>query len=299
MQLARRSPKVTAALVDTLRAIGVPQRHILITIGAEAGLISVACHPGYAATNLQAAGPRMQGSPRLESVVNLGNRLFAQSAAMGALPTLYAATYPDLEGGAYVGPGGFMGVHGYPALDRATSRARDKAVAARLWQVSEQLTGVSFATGATQSQTIASQICADVSAGGYSTTRNPVKIHCIAFGSLFEPSNASANKTNALQSLADLEVIGKVQSSGAATLSSNKIIVGDFNTRITNLQTALNTIMQVMHGEPVPVRHLQHKCPRDLETICLKCLQKEPRRRYASALALAEDLHHFREDEKR
>ena len=58
----------------------------------SAGLISVACHPGYAATNLQAAGPRMQGSSIGEAVMEFANRLFAQSAAMGALPTLYAAT---------------------------------------------------------------------------------------------------------------------------------------------------------------------------------------------------------------
>jgi WD40 repeat protein len=56
--------------------------------------------------------------------------------------------------------------------------------------------------------------------------------------------------------------------------------------------TALDTILQVIGAEPVPPSRFQ-KVPRDLETICLKCLQKEPRRRYASALALAEDLAHF------
>ena len=103
---------------------------------------------------------------------------------------------------------------------------------------------MSFATGATQSQTVAQQICNDVSAGGFSTARKPVRIHCIAFGSLFEPSNGSSYKTNALQNLAALEVIGSVQSAGATTLAPNKIIVGDFNTRITRLQSAFSSIMQ-------------------------------------------------------
>jgi Flp pilus assembly protein TadG len=106
------------------------------------------------------------------------------------------------------------------------------------------VTGVTFSAGATQSQNIATQICADVSAGGFSTSRKPVKVHCIAFGSLFESTNTSVNKTNALNNLAQLEVIGSVQPAGATTLASNKIIVGDFNTRINNLQSAFSSIMQ-------------------------------------------------------
>jgi len=93
-------------------------------------------------------------------------------------------------------------------------------------------------------KSIAQQMCNDVANGGFSTTRNPVKIHCLAFGSLFESGNSSTGKTNALQILADMEVIGKVQSSGATTLASSKIIVGDFNTRINNMQTAFSSIMQ-------------------------------------------------------
>jgi hypothetical protein len=103
---------------------------------------------------------------------------------------------------------------------------------------------VTFATGATQTQNLATQMCADQTAGGFSTSRRPVKIHCIAFGSLFEPTNASASKTNALSNLAALEVIGKVQSSGATTLAANKIITGNYNSRITKLQAAFALIMQ-------------------------------------------------------
>lgn len=106
------------------------------------------------------------------------------------------------------------------------------------------VTPVTFPTGASQSQAITQQICNNLSSGGFSTTRKPVLVHCIAFGSLFEPSNSSSNKTNALSNLAALEVIGKVQSSGATMLASNKIIVGDFNTRINNMQSALSSIMQ-------------------------------------------------------
>jgi serine/threonine protein kinase len=61
--------------------------------------------------------------------------------------------------------------------------------------------------------------------------------------------------------------------------------------------TALDTLLQVVGNEPVPVRALQPKVPRDLETICLKCLQKEPRKRYAGAAALAEDLRRFQASE--
>lgn len=103
---------------------------------------------------------------------------------------------------------------------------------------------VVFSQGVSQCQMIAQQICNDVSAGGFSTARKPVKIHCIAFGSLFEPNNNSAAKNAALANLAQLEVIGSVQPNGATTLPANKIIIGDYNTRITSLQSALSRIMQ-------------------------------------------------------
>jgi serine/threonine protein kinase len=58
-------------------------------------------------------------------------------------------------------------------------------------------------------------------------------------------------------------------------------------------ETALATVLQVLHNEPVSVTSLQPSVPRDLETICLKCLRKEPRQRYGSALELAEDIRRF------
>jgi len=106
--------------------------------------ISVACHPGYAATNLQFAGPRMEGSSLLETGAGLLNRLFAQSAEMGALPTLYAATAPGVKGGEYFGPGGFAEMWGAPKRVRSSRRSYDAADAARLWEISEEATGVRF-----------------------------------------------------------------------------------------------------------------------------------------------------------
>jgi NAD(P)-dependent dehydrogenase (short-subunit alcohol dehydrogenase family) len=105
-------------------------------------LISVACSPGYAATNLQTAGARMDGSSLRESMWSLSNRLFAISAAKGALPTLYAATSPDIQGGEYIAPKQIQ--RGLPGKARTTWRAHDQAAASRLWEVSEQLTGVNY-----------------------------------------------------------------------------------------------------------------------------------------------------------
>lgn len=112
---------------------------------ANVPVISVACHPGYAATNLQKAGPRMQGSTLLEQLSELGNRLFAQSAGMGALPTLYAIAAEDVNGGDYIGPDGMGELHGHPRKVQSNGRSHDQDAARRLWDVSEQLTGVRYA----------------------------------------------------------------------------------------------------------------------------------------------------------
>jgi NAD(P)-dependent dehydrogenase (short-subunit alcohol dehydrogenase family) len=107
----------------------------------EAGspVLSMAAHPGYAATNLQSHS----GSRVMEFAMGtLGNRLLAQDAASGALPTLYAAT-ADLPGNTFAGPSGFGGTRGAPAQCARSTAAGDTEVARRLWQVSEQLTGVS------------------------------------------------------------------------------------------------------------------------------------------------------------
>jgi len=109
----------------------------------SAPLLSLAAHPGYASTNLQAVGPRMSGSRLGAVMASIGNRLFAQPAAAGALPTLRAATDPDVHGFTYFGPGGLFAMRGAPVPGARTSRAaRNAADAAWLWQRSAELTGV-------------------------------------------------------------------------------------------------------------------------------------------------------------
>ena len=108
----------------------------------EAGskVLSVAAHPGYAATNLQS----QSGSKVMVFLMgSVGNRLLAQGAAGGALPTLYAAV-ADLPGDTFVGPSGFQGLRGAPAPCARSREASDDAAARRLWQVSEELTSVTF-----------------------------------------------------------------------------------------------------------------------------------------------------------
>jgi NAD(P)-dependent dehydrogenase (short-subunit alcohol dehydrogenase family) len=107
---------------------------------AGSKVLSMAAHPGYAATNLQSqSGSKVMGF--LMGAV--GNRLLAQDAAGGALPTLYVAT-ADLPGNTYAGPSGFAGLRGAPAPCARSREAGDDAAARRLWQVSEELTGVTY-----------------------------------------------------------------------------------------------------------------------------------------------------------
>jgi NAD(P)-dependent dehydrogenase (short-subunit alcohol dehydrogenase family) len=101
-------------------------------------LTSLAAHPGYARTNLQAAS----GGP-LAVVLAAANPFFAQSAAAGALPILCAAT-ADLPGGSYLGPDGPGERRGRPRLVNASAAARSEETAERLWDVSADLTGVDF-----------------------------------------------------------------------------------------------------------------------------------------------------------
>ncbi len=108
---------------------------------AEAGsdVRAVAAHPGYAATNLQSH----TGNVFQHVGMWIGNRLIAQSDEQGAWPTLYAATQ-DIPGNSYVGPDGFQEGRGHPTLVGRSSAASDADVARRLWELSEELTHVSF-----------------------------------------------------------------------------------------------------------------------------------------------------------
>ncbi len=112
--------------------------------GADTALVSVGAHPGYAATHLQAVGPEMAGNPVMEWATTFGNKVFAQSDVQGAWPQLYAATMPDVEGGTYYGPGGVFEMHGHPTVAHPSGSARNAADARRLWELSEQETGVVY-----------------------------------------------------------------------------------------------------------------------------------------------------------
>jgi NAD(P)-dependent dehydrogenase (short-subunit alcohol dehydrogenase family) len=107
---------------------------------AGSQVLSMGAHPGYAATNLQSAA-----APALDrAIMVVTNALVAQSADRGALPTLYAATKPGLGGGTYVGPDGFQEQRGHPHPVTPVGSARDRETGRRLWEVSEELTGVSY-----------------------------------------------------------------------------------------------------------------------------------------------------------
>lgn len=108
---------------------------------------SMGAHPGYAATNLQAAGPRIGGglgSTLAAPFMALGHRLLAQSAEAGALPTLRAATEPGLAGGTYIGPDGPGEMRGSPVPVKPVETASDPEVAERLWEASVELSGVDY-----------------------------------------------------------------------------------------------------------------------------------------------------------
>lgn len=109
---------------------------------ADAGsdVLSMAAHPGVSATNVQSH----TDSPVLNVALALVNKVIAQSAEMGAEPTLYAATQPGLPGGSYVGPGGVAELRGHPRLVTSSPASHDVEAQRRLWDLSMELTGVSY-----------------------------------------------------------------------------------------------------------------------------------------------------------
>ena len=111
-------------------------------IAAGSGLLAVAAHPGYAATNLT-SGPREKNALYAWGAT-ISDRLFGQPDRMGALPQLYAATMADVAPDDYWGPDGFMEQRGWPKRVGRSSSATDTEAAGRLWDVSEMLTGVKF-----------------------------------------------------------------------------------------------------------------------------------------------------------
>ncbi|MEU0839397.1 oxidoreductase [Streptomyces sp. NPDC005962] len=111
---------------------------------ANAPLVAAAAHPGYAATNLMSAAPKMEGRRAAERFMAIGNRFFAQTPDRGALPILYAATAPDVRQDDYFGPPLQGLLPGSPTrATRAKWTLSDKA-SRQLWAASEQLTGVRY-----------------------------------------------------------------------------------------------------------------------------------------------------------
>jgi NAD(P)-dependent dehydrogenase (short-subunit alcohol dehydrogenase family) len=109
---------------------------------AHVPLRAVAAHPGWSATNLQFAGPEFTHNPVGRTAMRVLNAVVSQSAADGALPSLFAATDASVMSGEYFGPDGLFEARGHPRRTGRSNRARDPITAERLWDVSEELTGV-------------------------------------------------------------------------------------------------------------------------------------------------------------
>jgi NAD(P)-dependent dehydrogenase (short-subunit alcohol dehydrogenase family) len=102
--------------------------------GAGVDTIAAASHPGWTATDL----------PANRRMIRMLNPIIGQKPEMGALPTLYAAVAPDVQPGGYYGPRRWRGLRGYPTRVQSSDSSYDTALAARLWRVSEELTGVRY-----------------------------------------------------------------------------------------------------------------------------------------------------------
>ena len=130
----RRWPAYAQSKLSNLLFMSELQRRLE---AAGSGVIAVAAHPGYAATELQGRS----GLRFWDLLGKVGNRLVAQDALGGAQPTLYAATQ-DIPGDSYIGPDGRSELRGKPAFAGRNDRAKDAEMAAGLWELSERLTGV-------------------------------------------------------------------------------------------------------------------------------------------------------------
>jgi len=107
------------------------------------GIRSVACHPGYTDTNLQMRTAEESGNPLMKVGMKAANAVLGQDAEVGVEPMLYAAT-TDVDGGAYVEPGGLMNMRGHPTVGRSNDASYDRGDARRLWEYSTEATGVEY-----------------------------------------------------------------------------------------------------------------------------------------------------------
>ena len=114
---------------------------------SEFKVLVASAHPGYADTSLVAKGMNVSGLNKTGGIVNAANRILAQSGAMGALPSLYAATDSRVKPGSFYGPSGFLRMYGWPALTRPNLKRVTPQDATSLWELSESLTGIKFEIG--------------------------------------------------------------------------------------------------------------------------------------------------------
>jgi NAD(P)-dependent dehydrogenase (short-subunit alcohol dehydrogenase family) len=100
----------------------------------DLGTIAAAAHPGWTVTNLQVHW----------RMLRILNPFIGQKPDMGALSSLFAATAPEVQGGSYYGPSGWMELRGHPTKVQSSGRSQDATVATKLWTVSEELTDVQY-----------------------------------------------------------------------------------------------------------------------------------------------------------
>ena len=126
------------------------QRRLDATGGSKASdegdgfeIRSVACHPGYTDTNLQMRTAAESGNPLMKVGMKAANAVLGQDPEIGVEPMLYAAT-ADVDGGAYVEPGGLMNMRGHPTVGRSNDASYDREDARKLWEYSTEATGVEY-----------------------------------------------------------------------------------------------------------------------------------------------------------
>lgn len=126
-------------LANVMTAIALQER--LRAQGSS--VLSLAAHPGLARTNLQPTSVAMHGSKLEALAYRLMDPLF-QSAAMGALPQLFAATAPQAQPAGHYAPDQWGGMRGHPTAARVAPSAQDASQRQRLWRISEELCGIQF-----------------------------------------------------------------------------------------------------------------------------------------------------------
>jgi NAD(P)-dependent dehydrogenase (short-subunit alcohol dehydrogenase family) len=144
LQWGRRRYRATPAYAQSKLADLLLAEHLAaVADEREWNLASMGAHPGFTRTNLQTTGPNLGRDKSRRSPYLVATRLGlpSQGAEQGAEPMLYAATSPHAVSGGYYGPGGRFGLTGPTALVRPPRRARDLALAAKLWSEAERLTG--------------------------------------------------------------------------------------------------------------------------------------------------------------